>query len=84
MRRPFASLIDVDGRSAEALVVSRVGTPSAPGCVVGIVDGAAEQANGHRARFGGPMARFFDCSRDAVVVLSGDNALVAGFSGANQ
>lgn len=76
-------LIDVDGRKAEALVVSKVGTPDAPGCVVAVVDAAAEQANG-TARGLGAMAKFFDCDSDRIVIVPGARALVADFSGANQ
>lgn len=76
-------LIDVDGRKAEALVVSKVGTPDTPGCVVAVVDAAAEQANG-TARGLGAMAKFFDCDSDRIVIVPGARALVADFSGANQ
>ncbi|KQV09692.1 hypothetical protein [Devosia sp. Root105] len=76
-------LIDVDGRSAEALVVSKVGLREAPGCVVAIVDAAAEQANG-TARGLGAMAKFFDCDSDGVMIVPGARGLVADFSGANQ
>lgn len=76
-------LIDVDGRSAEALVVSAVGTKDKPGCVVGIVDAAADQANGV-ARGLGAMAQFFDCDRDTVVIVPGARPLVSDFSGAQQ
>jgi hypothetical protein len=76
-------LIDVDGRKAEALVVSKVGTPDTPGCVVAVVDAAAEQANG-TARGLGSMAKFFDCDSDRIVIVPGARALVADFSGANQ
>lgn len=76
-------LIDVDGRKAEALVVSKVGIPDAPGCVVAVVDAAAEQANG-TARGLGAMARFFDCDNDGIVIVPGARALVADFSGANR
>lgn len=76
-------LIDADGRKAEALVVSKVGTPDAPGCVVAVVDAAAEQANG-TARGLGAMAKFFDCDSDRIVIVPGARALVADFSGANQ
>lgn len=76
-------LIDIDGRSAEALVVSKVGLRNAPGCVVAIVDAAAEQANG-TARGLGAMAKFFDCDSDRVVIVPGARGLVANFSGANQ
>jgi len=76
-------LIDVDGRSAEALVVSKVGLPGDPGCVVGIVDAAADQANGV-ARGLGNMAKLFDCSADDIIIVPGARPLVADFSGANQ
>jgi hypothetical protein len=75
--------IDVDGRSAQALVVSRMGTDGEPGCVVGVVDAAVEQANGI-ARGLGAMAQFFDCSIDPVVIVPGAGELVSGFGGANQ
>lgn len=76
-------LIDVDGRKAEALVVSKVGTGGAPGCVVALVDAAADQANG-TARGLGAMAKFFDCDDDSIVIVPGARPLVADFSGANQ
>ncbi len=83
---PYAAairfIIDTDGRVANALVVSRIGTEAAPGCVVGIVDAAAEQANGI-ARGLGAMAKLFDCTRDSVVIVPGAGELVAGFSGQN-
>lgn len=75
--------IDVDGRSAQALVVSKVGLPGDPGCVVGVVDAALEQANG-MARGIGLMAPLFDCAVDQVVIAPGSGELVAGFGGANR
>jgi hypothetical protein len=75
--------IDVDGRNAQALVVSKVGLPGDPGCVVGIVDAALEQANG-MARGIGLMAPLFDCAVDRVVIAPGASELVAGFGGANR
>lgn len=75
--------ISVDGREAEALVVSRVGTDAAPGCVVGVVDAALEQANG-MARGIGAMAPVFDCSSDQVVIAPGARPLVQEFTGANS
>jgi hypothetical protein len=84
---PYAAalrfLIDVDGRKAQALVVSRLGSGDSPGCVVGVVDAAAEQANGI-ARGLGAMARYFDCTSDPVVIVPGASELVAGFGGANN
>ena len=84
---PYAAairyLIDTDGRSAEALVVSKVGSDRTPGCVVGVVDASAEQANGI-ARGLGAMAPLFDCARDRVVIVPGAGELVSGFGGANQ
>lgn len=74
--------IDVDGRKAQALVASKVGVPGAPGCVVGIVDAATEQANGV-ARGLAAMAKLFDCGSDPVVIVPGASDLVAQFSGAN-
>ena len=76
-------LISVDGREAQALVISRVGSESEPGCVVGVVDAALEQANG-MARGIGAMAPLFDCSADRVVIAPGASELVAGFSGTNS
>lgn len=76
-------LIDVDGRSAQALVVSRVGVRGAPGCVVAVVDAAVEQANGV-ARGLAAMAPFFDCARDTIVIVPGARELVRDFSGARQ
>lgn len=75
--------IDVDGRSAQALVVSKVGLQDAPGCVVGIVDAAADQANGV-ARGLANMARFFNCDDDRITIVPGARPLVSDFSGANQ
>jgi hypothetical protein len=74
--------INVDGRSAQALVVSQVGSESEPGCVIGVVDAALEQANG-MARGIGSMARTFDCAIDPVVVPSGARELVRGFTSVN-
>jgi hypothetical protein len=83
---PYATilrfLIDVDGRSAEALVVSLIGSESEAGCVIGVVDAATEQANG-AARGLAALAPTFDCAIDPVVVLPGANELVRGFNGAN-
>ena len=76
-------LISVDGREAQALVVSRINTESQDGCVIGVVDAKLEQANG-MARGIGAMAPTFDCSIDPVVIAPGASELVAGFSGANQ
>lgn len=76
-------LIDVDGRSAEALVVSKVGTADAPGCVIGVVNAASDQANGV-ARGIGAMAPNFDCASDRIIVVPGASELVADFSGARQ
>ena len=83
---PYAAalrfLIDVDGRKAQALVVSRLGSGIAPGCVVGVVDASLEQANGI-ARGLGALARYFDCTTDQVVIVPGASELVYGFNGAN-
>ena len=76
--------IDNDGTlSSQALVVSRIGTPDEPGCVVGVVDAAADQANGV-ARGLGALAPLFDCSTDRVVIVPGASELVAAFGGANN
>lgn len=75
--------ISADGREAEALVVSRVGAEGAPGCVVGVVDAALEQANG-MARGIGAMAPLFDCNSDKVVIASGARPLVRAFTGAHS
>lgn len=75
--------ISVDGREAQALVVSRINTESQDGCVIGVVDAKLEQANG-MARGIGAMAPTFDCSIDPVVIAPGASELVQGFSGANQ
>jgi len=76
-------LISVDGREAQALVISRINTPAQDGCVIGVVDAKLEQANG-MARGIGAMAPTFDCSIDPVVIAPGASELVQGFSGANQ
>jgi hypothetical protein len=76
-------LISVDGREAQALVVSRINSESQDGCVIGVVDARLEQANG-MARGIGAMAPTFDCSIDPVVIAPGASELVQGFSGANQ
>lgn len=74
--------IDVDGREAQALVVSKVGVPDAPGCVIGVVDAAFDQANGV-ARGIGAMAPVVDCDPEGVVVVPGPaGSLVSEFSGA--
>jgi len=75
--------ITVDGRDAQALVVSRINTESQDGCVIGVVDARLEQANG-MARGIGAMASTFDCSIDPVVIAPGASELVLGFNGANQ
>jgi hypothetical protein len=75
--------IDVDGRKAQALVVSQVGFKDQPGCVVGVVDAALDQANGI-ARGIASVAKYFDCSRDAVVIVPGASELVRGFDGADD
>jgi hypothetical protein len=75
--------ISVDGREAQALVISRINTESQDGCVIGVVDARLEQANG-MARGIGAMASTFDCSIDPVVIAPGASELVQGFSGANQ
>jgi hypothetical protein len=76
-------LISVDGREAQALVISRVGSESEPGCVIGVVDAALDQANA-MARGIGAMAPLFDCSVDRVVIAPGAGELVAGFTGTNS
>jgi hypothetical protein len=76
-------LISVDGREAQALVVSRINTEAQDGCVIGVVDAKLEQANG-MARGIGAMAPTFDCSTDPVVIAPGASELVQEFSGANQ
>ncbi len=76
-------LIDVDGRKAQALVVSKVGVADNPGCVVGIVDAAVEQANGV-ARGLAALAPLFDCASDPIAIVPGANELVKDFSGAQQ
>lgn len=75
--------ISVDGRKAQALVVSRINTESQDGCVIGVVDARLEQANG-MARGIGAMAATFDCSIDPVVIVPGASELVREFIGANQ
>jgi len=75
-------LISVDGREAQALVISRINTEAQDGCVIGVVDAKLEQANG-MARGIGAMAATFDCSIDPVVIVPGASELVQGFSGAN-
>ena len=75
--------ISVDGREAQALVVSRINTESQDGCVIGVVDASLEQANG-MARGIGAMAATFDCSIDPVVIVPGASELVREFTGANQ
>lgn len=75
--------ISVDGREAQALVISRINTEAQDGCVIGVVDAKLEQANG-MARGIGAMAATFDCSIDPVVIAPGASELVQGFSGANQ
>jgi hypothetical protein len=84
---PYAAAIrfhiSVDDRKAQALVVSKIGTDDTPGCVVGVVDAAADQANGI-ARGLGAMAPLFDCASDRVVIVPGASELVAGFNGANR
>ncbi len=75
--------ISVDGREAQALVISRINTESQDGCVIGVVDARLEQANG-MARGIGAMAPTFDCSIDPVVIAPGASELVLGFNGANQ
>jgi hypothetical protein len=75
--------ISVDGREAQALVISRINTEAQDGCVIGVVDAALEQANG-MARGIGAMAPTFDCSIDPVVITPGASELVRGFTGANQ
>ncbi|MEQ1768966.1 MAG: hypothetical protein ABL879_03930 [Devosia sp.] len=85
--KPYAAairfLIDVDGRSAQALVVSKIGTGEEAGCVVGVVDAATEQANGI-ARGMGALAPLFDCETDQVFIVPGARELVQGFNGANR
>ena len=84
---PYAAalrfFIDVDGRKAQALVVSKVGSEDQVGCVIGVVDAVAEQPNGV-ARGLGAMAPLFDCASDQVVIVPGASELVAGFGGANR
>ncbi|GHA24467.1 hypothetical protein GCM10007989_20170 [Devosia pacifica] len=75
--------IDVDGRSAQALVVSQVGHKGAPGCVVGVVDASEDQANGI-ARGIATMARYFDCSTDTAEVVAPAGSMVAQFNAANR
>ena len=76
--------IDNDGNLAsQALVVSKIGTEDAPGCVVGVVDAKTEQANGV-ARGLGALAPVFDCTKDMVVIVPGASELVIGFGGANN
>ena len=85
--RPYAAalrfLIDTDGRKAQALVVSKPGDSEVPGCVVGVVDAALDQANGI-ARGLGAMAPLFDCAADPVVIVPGASELVSQFNGANN
>ncbi|WP_417309467.1 hypothetical protein [Devosia sp.] len=76
--------IDVDGRKAQALVVSKVGVPDQPGCVIGVVDAAVDQSNGV-ARGIGAMAPVVACDPEGVVVVPGPGgALVTEFSGARR
>ena len=54
-----------------------------PGCVIGVVDAALDQANGI-ARGLGAMAPLFDCATDPVVIVPGAGELVSQFNGANN
>ena len=76
-------LIDVDGRSAQALVVSSIGSDASPGCVVGVVDGSEDQANGI-ARGIAAMAHHFDCTSDLAAVIAASDSLVSDFNAANR
>ena len=85
---PYAAALrfhlDNDGTlGAQALVVARIGSTDAPGCVVGVVDAATEQANGI-ARGLGALAPIFDCASDKAVIVPGASELVLTFSGANN
>jgi hypothetical protein len=84
---PYAAalrfFIDVDGRKAQALVVSKPGDSEVPGCVVGVVDAALDQANG-MARGLGAAAPLFDCTTDPVIIVPGASELVSQFNGANS
>jgi len=66
---------------AQILVVSKVGTAAAPGCVIGAVDAAEEQANGV-ARGLAAMHAHFVCGTDAPVAIGPDGSLATSLSGA--
>jgi hypothetical protein len=63
----------------EALVVSRVGTDTAPGCVVAVVDAKVEQANGV-ARGAAAMAARFDCGTDMPVAVGPEGSFAHSFN----
>ena len=71
--------ISVDGREAQALVVSRVAEDGMPGCMIGVIDARTEQSNG-AARGMAATARSFQCGEDHAAVLAGSDSLVRGVS----
>lgn len=62
----------------QALVVSKVGTDTAPGCVVAVVDAQVEQANGV-ARGAAAMAPRFACGSDAPVAIGPEGSFAHSF-----
>ena len=66
---------------AQVLVVSSIGQPGAPGCVVAAIDAATEQANGV-ARGAAAFAARHECGTDAPVVIGGDDPKVFSMGGA--
>lgn len=63
----------------EALVVSRVGTEAAPGCVVAVIDAKVEQANGV-ARGAAAMATRFACGADMPVGVGPEDSFAHSFN----
>ncbi|MFX3680689.1 MAG: hypothetical protein ACN6I5_05670 [Hyphomicrobiales bacterium] len=63
----------------QALVVSRVGTDAAPGCVVAVVDAKVEQANGV-ARGAAAMAPRFACGTDMPVAIGPEDSFARSFN----
>jgi hypothetical protein len=86
---PFATILrfhldtgmtGTDADRTQVLLVSKVGTESEPGCAIGSVDAAVEQANGV-ARGVAANAAQFECGTDSPVAVGGPESMARALSG---
>jgi hypothetical protein len=76
-----SGITGTDEDKAQMLVVSKIGRADEPGCVIGVIDAAEENANGV-ARGVAAMQAHFACGSDAPVAIGPDGTLATSLWGA--